>query len=1263
MSSLISAPQTDVREQQVVYDNSSANSKPVLFLRRIKEQSKEPKHSPFTWLSRSGLLITSIVFLIFALALVLIWYLNSKETGFSLVFKNHYSWTYGPTAIMVLVVAVWRQIDQKCKADISWSILHEGSALAKHTVLLDYVSPLQLISFWKSFKTGHLAVTFSITGFILLKLITLVSTGLLVEDIVELPEKQVALQTSNVFNGSLYNETEYVTKSDASLVYTAYGIMAQNLSGKTGTTDNLVYNDFKFNGNLANNSVTGEMNALLPQFNCEPATVSINPLPYGTNGSQVGDTMSIVSPSCIPMGGAQQVFVLDASSEICPQRQLRGVRQRVNCSRGANEDPFPNHQLLTLVEVVYNQTFNESKGLETISSVDKPEILSFSVGIKQTTSLICQPAYQMGKVNVTKGIATTPYVTVDDVILNNDRLSNFSNEDLASMFVSALLDGANMFGDLSDSTTAEEFPNTMFGLMAASVGGRYEDLLDQATMRIAAERTFVHVAIQIVSKNILSTSDVSSNGTLLSMETRLFVSPAPLWIMVAGFLLMSVASLLLLRYRPLGCCTTSPRTIKDIAEIARQSQELQNLVQAVSLLREDELARTLGMYHFFSYRVVQEDKTTTLCIEAEPRSSEDPLKSIPDNPIPSETTWWKPLTIRRPMMICNTLLPLALIGILEYLQRNSDSNRGIYTISDLNTLRSSVYTRFIPALVMLIVATSYNAVDFNILVLAPYNSMKGRAVPASRTVDSSLVDKFPPIALWCAIKQRQYAAVFSSSAATIGSILAIIVSGLYTINPTPSYSTAVLQTIDSFNTSWLNSATNDSSAAVLTSLTESLNLTYPQSTYDELAFPGLILSNGTTMSSNSSLQVVSPALRASLSCSVMEESAYNVSAGYNSRLGSSSATVEAMLPLPPSCLFGGPGGNMTYIDVNYRVGFAENSSYIGKLLDLHVGPYDAIMGFPFGESDPLAVNDNPLACPSLAFIYGYVDIDKPSETSVTTLLCYQQIQRLEAEVTFDGPSMAISAVRPPIPHEDSIELVTSSPAGHTTFSYRIQRHMEQSLSIFNQTKYASANLADSPVDGFFQAVLFGKKSLPESTLVGPENQDTIMGGINAFYRRYMAQAITSNMRVPVDMRAATPASTTYSGVLINPSQNRRLVQHNTPKIVLQVCLGTMALLGALAWRFTQLHDLVPYNPCTIFGVLSLLAGSRMCESNTHGPSRTDGDASESQALYKLQWWDDEIRAVDDEHHPSSDGGVDLVESSRPARRRRRYGIDVIEETD
>jgi hypothetical protein len=53
-----------------------------------------------------------------------------------------------------------------------------GSSTAQHSVLLNYISPILAISFYKSLRHGHIPVALSILGFSLLKLIVIVSTAL-----------------------------------------------------------------------------------------------------------------------------------------------------------------------------------------------------------------------------------------------------------------------------------------------------------------------------------------------------------------------------------------------------------------------------------------------------------------------------------------------------------------------------------------------------------------------------------------------------------------------------------------------------------------------------------------------------------------------------------------------------------------------------------------------------------------------------------------------------------------------------------------------------------------------------------------------------------------------------------------------------------------------------------------------------------------------------------------------------------------------------
>ncbi|KIW59301.1 hypothetical protein PV05_03756 [Exophiala xenobiotica] len=1227
------------------------------------EQARQKKCTSI-WLSATTLGLTACLFAVFGCVLAFLWLYNSRNDGFALITYNHYSWTYGPTAILIVVVALWRQIDYHCKAAIPWMNLQKQGVPGASSIFLDYISPLQIVSLWKSARNNDFLTVVTIIGFILLKLVTLASTGLLAEQPTTLTSSTISLQGITRLDGSLYNETQYIATSDSSLVYTAFGIMSKSLPLPEGTTSSLVYETFDLPPDFGekSNRITAEVGALMPDFKCQPAEVSINPVPYGSDGSQTGDTMAIISPGCQLMGGAPPVFVLDANSVVCPQRQFRGNMVRVNCSSDALEQ-LPNWQLLTLAEVIYNQTFNSSNGTDSPSQNDDVDILSWSVGIKQTTSLLCQPSYKLGKLNTTyMSSPQGPIITAGKLMGSNKTLTGFHDEELASTFTAALIDAAVMFGDPSEDQMTEDFPNTMFKLMASVKGGRYDSLLDQDSMAQTAQSAFQHIAVQVVSRNLLQWENSTLQADLTSTEDRLQIDTVALWIMISGFATLLGLCLLILYMRPKRPLPPRSETMGAVAQIMTRSDQLQSLVRNTACLPEKEAVSALHEYSFSSQHGIDSHGSLAFTIY--------PFHNIDDASATSHDTprikqddaqlWWKPLMVRRPILVTTLILPLAAIVALELLQRRSDSEAGILALSTSGRTQSTLAIRLIPALLMLIIAASFNSFDFNISVLAPFNSMRFRAVSAEQSIKSSLIDKLPPIALWNAAKHRQYAALCSSTAAIIGSLLTIVVSGLYTVESVPSTRQTALQAVDAFNTSWADSVTNDSSAAVLTSLTESLNLAYPAFTYDQLAFPAIPSPRNIDMTAAPQLLIKYPALRASMMCSSLDLDSFNVSASYVPQLESSSATVDAKIPLPKTCPFGGPGGNLSFVDLNYRVGFQQNTSYIGKLLDIHVGPYDAIQGSALGEASPTAQKDNPPGCPSLAMIYGFVDVHNTTRTSITTLACYQQMQSVQTTVLFGLPEMTILTSKPPIPDESTVELLPSSEAGDTTFPYRIQQHMDQSLSLFNQSRYPSANLADTPVDSFFQGVLFGQTPLPETALVGQDQADTMMKGINAFYRRYMAQAISNNMRVPNASAASIPSPTMHQGTILNASQTSRLVQHRDAKLALQILLGLMTLFGALAWQLSRLVDLVPYNPCTIFGRAALLAGSQLCQSGSDWEADDHQLPRSQQRRYKLDWWDDDVEHVEDNMDQRF---VSRGDDREGLRMRKRYGIDMIDSAE
>ncbi|KIX03597.1 uncharacterized protein Z518_07150 [Rhinocladiella mackenziei CBS 650.93] len=1216
------------------------------------------------WLSWYILGGVSAIFALSVGALISLWHYNVREDGFKLITTNHYSWTYGPTAILVVFVAIWRQVDQSCKLLTPWQVLQRGDAPSNTTILLDYISPLQIVSFWTSLKNRHWIICLTILAFFILKLITLVSTGLFFTDLRTALTTHANISTSTSFDGSLYNASAYLGVTDSSLFYTAYAVMAKGLPDAEGTQGRFAYQSLSLTDNVpgTNATINTVVDVFVPSFNCEKAEVTINLQPANTTDQHPDDTINLLSPPCKLLAGAMPIYALNPQLYKCPSRQLSGLMQRVDCSGQNTSTPVGNWQLLTITDMRYSQTPVANNSGE--ADVSDFEFSTWSTEVAQVSSIVCRPSYTIQKRPISYDFTQTlTNITLGaEIVSSNRSLEQFKDEDLGVMFTSAYSAAALMFGNKADSETAEEYPDTMFRTMAEISGGSYENLLDANVMMEAAEKVFDHVAVQIAVKNLLRQQTTPLAGDINTMEERLYVRALALWIMVAGFALLPVISVLVFIYRPRNVVAHDPELISSMVTLLAESPAFEEVLCSRSSVEDQDFDRTLDEYKYVSFASADSDGQLRFAIELiGAKKSKNPTKA-------ENTHWWKPLLLRRPVMIIILALPPALITVLEILQHLSRRTLGIARIQDPRNFVTEASTRFLPALAMLLISTSFNALDFNIALLAPYHALKSRKGSEKTGIFGPIVGKIPPAALWASFKHGHRSAIMSTSGALLGSLLTIIVSGLLVIDTVTITAPAELQVLDTFQPDWTNSVTNDSSAAVVASLIEAANLTYPSSTYGDLAFPLLKADRNTSefLSSDTRLEIQMPAYRGSLVCGILRNDQFNVSGSYNSRILSSGASIEASFPLPAQCPFGGPGGNLSTLDYEYffQLPSNTNQSFIGKMLDLHVGPYSGPFAASSDELSPYTQPNNPAGCPTLAFIYGYIDVQNMSNSVVSTMACSQVIEKLDAQVTLNAKDFSIFALSPPAINESSSMLLPSGPdnqtsSGRTTptaFPYRLQVHMDQSLSLFNQTEYSSSSLSSQPpVDNFFQAVLFGRTPVPQELMrkSDDDSQNRVRQGIQNFYRRYMAQAISTNMRVRIPestvsasntKRAIEPIQSTLPGTLVNiPTSVLR--QNNTSKLILQIFLAIMFICGLIAVLLNPTQEVVPYNPCTIAGAASLVAGSTLVREVAGAGGDGEKDSIMRNNMIQLGWW--------------SDYKFSETRSGGEGVRRRRYGIDMV----
>ncbi|KAK5552908.1 hypothetical protein LTR46_008983 [Exophiala xenobiotica] len=1224
------------------------------------------------WLSKLtifGILVTSASCVA---ALTVLFYFNTRNDGFLLYTTNHYSWTYGPTAVLVLIVSVWRQVDHGCKVLVPWQNLGKGDAECKGSVLLDYVSPLQMVTLWKAAGNRHLLICTTILGFLLLKVVTVASTGLFAVDSHVVSTSDVRLATKTSFDGSLYNSSRYLSVTDSSSFYTAYAVMAKGLADTEGTLGTLAYQSLSLPPIFSKDNTTASatVEVFAPSFNCEKAQVSINLQPANTTDQHPEDTINLLSPPCKLLAGAVPVYALNPQLYACPTRQLSGLMQRVDCSGQNSSAPVGNWQLLTMTDMRYEQTLDSDSDGTDLSDF---QALTWSTGVANVSAIVCSPSYTIQKRIVNYAFSGNgTRISLGSAVSNSSRsLDEFSDADLGAVFTSAYTAASLMFGNKADNETAGEYPDTMFRTMAEVAGGSYETLLDPEVMMSTAEKVFNHVAVQIAHKNLVRNDTSSVTGTTVTTEQRLFIRQPSLWIMVVGFSVLTIMSVLILIMLPLNVVAYNPEEISSTALILADSAAFEDILSTGEPTDAEGLNQVLSAHTYGLISSVDVNGHQNFAIHV----SGNEFQANQQATISEHQVWWCPLLLKRPVIMLILALPLALVAVLEVLQHLSSRTMGISTLTNPAGIVTDISTRFLPALAMLLVSTSFNALDFNVAVLAPYHALRSGRDPDSSIV-TSIVGKMPLSALWTAFRSRYWSAFVSSVGVFLGSILAIIVSGLLVVDPVSTTQETVLQVMDGFQPMWENSVINDNSAAVVVSLIEAANLSYPSFTHEDLAFPRLHTGNNisTSTNENSMITVQTPSYRGSLMCGILRPDQFNVSESYNPAILTSGASVQASVPLPPECPYGGPGGNLTSMEYEYffQLPANTNQSFIGRILDLHVGPFSGAFADSSDEISPYTQPDNPAGCPSLAFIYGYIDVVDTAKTMVSTMVCSQVLEKLDAQVTLDARDLSISTSRPPVANESTAALLASGPENQTTngrttptaFPFRIQVHMDQTLSMFNQTEYSSSSISSQPpVDNFFQAVLFGRRPVPQDLMRQSDevSQNQVRQGIQNFYRRYMAQAISANMRVNISKVAASAAFSTETVVQTTGTSSQSglpatlvnvpahvLRQNETSKIILQCLLGTMFACGLAAVLLNPTQKVVPHNPCTIAGSASLLAGSGLVRELAVA-SATEGRMTVlRRRKLRLGWWSDH-------------GSVEQHEPHDGQSTRRRYGIDLVPE--
>lgn len=392
---------------------------------------------------------------------------------------------------------------------------------------------------------------------------------------------------------------------------------------------------------------------------------------------------------------------------------------------------------------------------------------------------------------------------------------------------------------------------------------------DMAMFTKAIQSDLSCLARQVMLNDLLQPKEHNFEGTEQLIEERLFVRVLSFSLMT-GLLACLVAITLVLLYFfvPVAVCPRDTGSIGGMAIIFAQSPEFMTSFEGSQLKTEVQMAETrLGQTHYSipsktegAFGIIPQEKSTFECVNHS--ENEDP-----------SPTWWYPFSSTWFIRIAVITLPIVVIIALEVVYYISTSSRGITLVDGKSPFIHYVWV-YIPALIMFTIRCLFTSVEFGTRIVQPYSLLREGSAPPETTILENQLRKIALYGLFDTLRKRQLALAAATSSLFLAAINPIVVSGLYTAKDSwPTSPMNITQTTrwnlgdpTQSGDFWKYIKSVDFNTDKIAGLIIHLNLSDPQWTCNNLAFPQFILTDTINPPDTGYIDTRIPALRSQLIC-------------------------------------------------------------------------------------------------------------------------------------------------------------------------------------------------------------------------------------------------------------------------------------------------------------------------------------------------------------------------------------------------------------
>ncbi|KAJ5214969.1 hypothetical protein N7468_010648 [Penicillium chermesinum] len=1132
---------------------------------------------------------------------------SKANSGLATPIKNlHYSWTYGPTAVLTIVAAVWSRVEFQTKQNAPWQgMLSKPQMEASKSVLLDYVSMLQPVTIVKALQNRHYFVAASVSSSLILRLLIIFSTGLfsLQPTPIIKGEAPVQLTTSiDTLNGSAKLSTASSKAYDD-----LNAIIYKNAPYGEGTTSKIAYQGVSFAGLPSNSLINATIETISSDLECESA--SFNAANFSTYGEG-----TLMTATCN--------MTIDFDS-IWDNNDLRLITQVGPIQKCSNSNDTADQRIPLFIGNTYYST--DHPGIN-----GNPPLLNLS--LSRSVQHICKPTYTVRSILANLNTSGSSSMALGQYVGSGSIRKNLTAVDIASQAFSYMntymksprpADSDELFS--GDNVTIDL--SFKLGARLSGFQGTAQDIFER-NMTVPLFSTFYHaITAQVVGEALFQPKLSNTTGNVISTEDRLLVTDLSLYAMITCLILLIllvVAMTLLKAHQAMA--PWNPNTMMAVASILANNPALQEAIQGTGLISEKALHNHLSGQRYTTQ--ITKDGLHVVIAGASMGETKSPREAL---------ATWKPFPSRFFRAGFFVIL-VGIIAALEGVLRISQTRNGLGTVSDSAFIHYS--WTLLPAFIMVLISLCFGSIDFNVRSLAPYSKLKEKSgVDWQYLKTTNYMDSLGVVNILNALQRREFAVLITSFATIIGSVLTIVSSGLYSamdtsavssvnftqgsmpMNPlTFSHKLSVMNQAN-LTTSIQNTKYGVTGAQTASEILQN-NLSFPQWTWNELAFPNMTLQLPVTEENTTGLyaDILLPASRSSLDCQLrnLSQLPHSFTAmptdSTSPYAGPTLLVNTTVLPCfqdesirSEQIQIRGAGMNTAvegkYLPVGYFGSTLQSICYLnGSSLQ---ATYERNSAYNFNKNQ-------------VTYIWGKTTANKLE--NLVELACMDSPETVQTKVRLKLPELTIDETRPPATIESTATKADNVLLPLNDAWYYLQSYDESATGL----------------GSFFQALVAGKYAIPREYLRDIDRTDTVVEAIKYQHRIIRAQQLGLDAQEAAD---DILKSKPLLGNLTNPS-DRRLFQDAASTRALEALLAIMLVLGIVSSILLNTDGVLPKNPNSIAAIASLLADCNFLEFFHHVPDPTDekiGTTVFSKSRFHLGW-------LENEDSP----GPNLMNSSLPS---------------